>query len=113
MTDEGMKSQGRRTIADSFMKDAQREATPWRSRADFAFEAVYLYALSVLGEQADVYEHPDARVLTAAAEKLHLTAEQVGPVVEYLAHRYDPTLPDNGSSYREFLTIAKLFAAEK
>jgi hypothetical protein len=57
-----MKSQGPRTIADSFMKDARREATPWRSRVDFAFEAVYLYALLVLSEQADVYKHPNARV---------------------------------------------------
>lgn len=113
MTEEDMKSQGRRTIADSFMKDAQREATPWRSRADFACEALYLYALSALGDQADIYEHPDARVLTSAAEKLGMTAEQVGLAVEYLAHRYDPTLPDNGSAYRELLTIAKLFCAEK
>jgi hypothetical protein len=45
MTDAAMKSQVRRTLADSFMRDAQREATPWRSRTDLAFEAVYLYAL--------------------------------------------------------------------
>jgi len=113
MTVEDIKSQGRRAIADSFMKDAQREATPWRSRADFAFEAVYLYALSVLGEQADIYEHPDLRVLSAAAKKLDMTAEQIGPAVEYLEHRYDPTVPDNGSAYRELLTIAKLLGAEK
>jgi hypothetical protein len=42
MTDAAIKSQGHRTLADSFMRDAQREATPWRSRADLAFEAVYL-----------------------------------------------------------------------
>lgn len=100
-------------MADSIMKDAQREATPWRSRADFAFEALYLYALSVLDEKADIYEHPDARALTSAAEKLYMTAEQIGPAVEYLEHRYDPAIPDNGSAYRELLTIAKLFGAEK
>ena len=77
MTDAKMKSQGHRTLADSFMKDAQRGATPWRSRADFAFEAVYRYALSVLGEQADIYVHPDLRVLKAAAKKLDITAEQM------------------------------------
>lgn len=111
--DADKKSQGRRTLADTFMQDAQREATPWRSRADFAFEAVYLYALSALGEQADNYEHPDVRVLTAAAEKLGLTAEQMGPAVDYLNHRYDPVMPDNGSAYRVLLSIAKLLGSDR
>lgn len=112
MTDSGKKLQGRRTIADAFMKDAQREATPWRSRADFAFEAVYLYALAALGDLADGYEHPDARLLTAAAEELGLTADQIWPALEYLERRYDPTIPDNGSAYRVLLSIAKLLGAE-
>jgi len=113
MTDSDKKSQGRHTIADAFMKDAQREATPWRSRADFAFEAVYLYALSALGEDADNYAHPDARVLIAAAKKLGLTAVQIGPAVEYLQHRYDSTIPDNGSAYRVLISIATLLGAER
>lgn len=113
MTNSDKKSQGRRKIADSFMRDAQREATPWRSRADFAFEAVYLYALAALGDQADGYEHPDARVLTAAAKKLGVTAEKIGPAVEYLHLRYDPAKPDNGSAYRVLISIAKLLGAER
>lgn len=113
MTDADKKSQGRRAIADKFMQDAQREATPWRSRADLAFEAVYLYALSALGDQADDYEHPDSRVLTAAAEKLGLTTGQIELAVEYLEHRYDPAIPDNGSAYRVLISIAKLLEAEK
>jgi hypothetical protein len=95
------------------MRDAQREATPWRSRADLAFEAVYLYALTVLGEQADDYEHPDPRVLTAAAEKLDMTIEQIGPAVEYLEHRYDPAVPGNGSAYRVLISIAKLLGSDR
>ena len=113
MTEEDKKSQGRRKIADAFLQDAQREATPWRSRADFAFEAAYLYALSALGDHADNYEHPDARVLTAAAEKFGLMAVQIEPAVEYLKHRYDPTIPDNGSAYRALMSIAKLLGAER
>lgn len=111
--DADQKSQGRRTLAATFMQDAQREATPWRSRADLAFEAVYLYALSALGEQADHYDHPDVRVLSAAAEKLGLTAEQMEPAVDYLNHRYDPVMPDNGSAYRVLLSIAKLLGADR
>lgn len=109
--DADMKLQGRRTLADSFMRDALREATPWRSRADLAFEAVYLYALMVLGDEADDFEHPDARVLKAAAEKLDMTAEQIGPAVKYLENRYDPAIPDDGSAYRVLITIAKLLGS--
>lgn len=103
--------QGRRTIADAFMQDAQREATPWRSRADFAFEAVYLYALAALGETADAYEHPDARVLSAAADKAGLTTEQIAPALTYLKHRYDPVTPDNGSAYGVLISIAEKLSA--
>lgn len=113
MTDVDLQSRGRRSLADSFMRDAQREATPWRSRADLAFEAVYLYALSVLGEKADDYEHPDPQVLIAAAQKLDLTADEIGPAVEYLEHRFDPAIPDNGSAYRVLISIAKLIGSQR
>jgi hypothetical protein len=111
MTETEMRSQGRRRLADAFMKDALREATPWRSRADLAFEDLYLYALSSLDEHADDYEHPDAQALNTAAHKLELTLEQIEPALTYLAHRYDPTFPDNGHDYRVLIEIAKLFEA--
>ncbi len=113
MTETEMKSQGRRKLADAFMKDALREATPWRSRADLAFEALYLYALSSLGQYADDFDHPDAQALNAAAQKLELTLEQIEPALKYLAHRYDPAFPDNGHDYRALIGIAKLFEAGK
>jgi|GEM_PF-2368909 len=109
---EADKSQGQRTIAAALLQDAQREATPWRSRADFAFEAVYLYALAALGEQADEYEHPDARVLSAAADKAGLTAVEIEPAVTYMSQRYDPVTPNNGSDYGELISIAEKLAAE-
>jgi len=113
MMDADKKSQAHRTLADTFMQDAQREATPWRSRADLAFEAVYLYALAALGAQADHYAHPDVRVLSAAAQQLGLTAEQIEPAVDYLNHRYDPVMPDNGSAYRVLLSIAQLLGSDR
>ena len=78
-----------------------------------AFEAVYLYALAVLGEQADDFEHPDPLVLTAAAAKLNMTDEEIRPAVEYLEHRFDLDIPDNGSAYRVLISIAKLLGSEK
>jgi hypothetical protein len=104
-----MKSQGRRKLADLLVKDALREATPWSSRADLAFEALYLYALSLLGEHADDYAHPDARALNATAKKLGLTPEHIRPALNYLKHRYDPAFPENGHDYRVLVNIAKLF----
>lgn len=111
MTESEMKSQARRKLANAFMKDALREATPWRSRADLSFEALYLYALSLLDEHADDYEHPDAQVLNAAAHKLELKLEQIEPALTYLARRYDPTFPENGHDYRVLIGIANLFEA--
>jgi hypothetical protein len=111
MTETETKSQGWRKLADAFMKDSLREATPWRSRADLAFEALYLYALSSLEEHADDYEHPDTQALKAAACKLGLTLEQIEPALTYLAHRYNPTFPDNSHDYRVLIEIAKLFEA--
>jgi hypothetical protein len=108
MTETEMKSQGRRKLADAFMRDALREATPWRSRADLAFEALYLHALSILGEHADDYAHPDPRALNAAAQKLGLTLEQITPALNYLEHRYNPAFADNGHDYRVLVTVAKL-----
>jgi hypothetical protein len=111
MTETEMKSQGRRKLADAFMKDALREATPWRSRSDLAFEALYLYALSLLGANADDYEHPDAQALHTAAHQHGLTLEQITPALTYITHRYDPAIPDNGHDYRVLIAIAKLFEA--
>jgi hypothetical protein len=110
---EADKSQGRRAIAAAFLKDAQREATPWRSRADFAFEAVYLYALAAIRAQADEYEHPDARVLSAAAETAGLTALEMEPAVTYITQRYDPVTPENGSAYGVLISIAEKLAVER
>ena len=77
-----------------------------------AFEAVYLYALAVLGAQADDYEHPDPQVLTAAAEQRKMTDGEIESAVEYLEHRFDPAIPDNGSAYRVLISIAKLLGSE-
>ena len=52
---ETNKSQARRAIAAVFLRDSANKGMSWRSRTDCAFDAVYLYALAVLGAQADNY----------------------------------------------------------
>ena len=64
----------------------------WRSRADCAFDAVYLYALAALGAHADDYEHPATDALRVAGEKLGWKAVQMAPAIVYLEHRYDPAM---------------------
>lgn len=94
MTDAGEKTWGQRKLAAAFLQDAQRYGMSWRSGAGCAFEAVYLYALAALGEQADEYEHHDVRTLTSATEKLGWTAVKFEPAVTYLKHQYAPFMHD-------------------
>ena len=101
-------AQRRRGIAEAFPKDSQRDDISWRSRTDCAFEAVYLYALAALGEQAEKYEHPDAVMLKHAAELRGLTAQQKAPAIRYLARRYGPLPADmDRTAYDVLISIAK------
>lgn len=102
------KMQGRRTIAAAFLRDAQREGMSSRSRSDYAFEAVYLYALAALGEQAENYAHPAAQALRDAAATKGLTASQIAPAVRYLARRFaHSTVEIDYSEYNLLILIAK------
>ena len=87
MTDAEKKSQARRKLAALYMRDSSYEGSSWRSRADCAVDAVYLHALAVLGPDADGYEHPDAKALTDAAERLGWPAAKMTPAVAQLARR--------------------------
>jgi hypothetical protein len=105
---DDQKVRGRRRIAEEFLMDAQRDGMSKRSRSDCAFEAVYLYALAALGEQAEHYEHPDAQALTAAAAKKGLTTLQIAPAIDYLAKRYAPSSAEiDINAYSLLISIAK------
>lgn len=108
-TDKNDKSQARRDLAAVHLRDSCYERLSWRSRADAAVDAVYLYALATLGRQADGYEHPDAKALKDAAEKLGLSAVQIAPAVTYLKRRCDPARPldCSRSTYDELISIAE------
>lgn len=102
------KIRGRRKIAEALLIDAQRDGMSWRSRSDCAFEALYLYALAVLGAQAEHYEHPDAQALRDAATTKGLTPMQIAPAVRYLARRYAPLSAENDrSAYNLLIPLAK------
>ena len=115
MTDKNDKSQARRDLAAVYLRDSCYEEMSWRSRADAAVDAVYLYALATLGGQADGYEHPDANALKDAAEKLGLTAVEIAPAVTYLKRRYDPARPldYSRSTYGELISIAEKLSVQE
>ena len=84
------KTQARRELAEVYLREAAYETLSWKSRVDAAFDAVYLLALAVLGEElADTYEHPDSAALIAVAEKLGWPASRVAPAVNHIELRYD------------------------
>jgi|SRR5450756_603517 len=109
MTDAEKKSQARRELAAVYMRDSSHEGSSWRSRADCACDAVYLYALAALGESADGYEHPDAKALTDAADKLGWPAAKMTPAIVQLERRYAPVVsPEEAhAAYDELIPLAK------
>ena len=99
----------RRRLAAAFIQDAQRIENSLRTRADLAFDAVYLCALACLGLAADGYEHPSPDVVKKAAGFLGLTAVQIQPAITYARRRYEPLATDEQSqlAYKELLALAK------
>jgi hypothetical protein len=108
MTDATKKSQDRRALAAVYLKDSSYEGSSWRSRADCAVDAVYLYALVVLGADADRYEHPDAKALTDAAAVLGWSAAKMTPAVVQLGRRYAPFISpqEAHAAYEKLVSLA-------
>jgi hypothetical protein len=95
------------------MRDSSYEGNSWRSRADCAVDAVYLYALAVLGADADGYEHPDTKALTDAADRLGWPAAKMTPAVVQLGRRYAPIISpqEAHAAYDELISLAKELGA--
>ena len=102
------RASARRKLAEVFLRDAQRIENSLRTRADLAFDAVYLCALASIGGSADDYEHPSPRALKGAARFLGLTSEQIQPAMAYARYRYQPagTEAQCQVAYDELVTIA-------
>ena len=99
----------RRRLAAAFIRDAQRIENSLHTRADLAFDAVYLCALASLDLAADEYEHPSPDVLKDSAGLLRLTAAQIEPAIAYAKRRYEPLGTDEQCqvAYKQLLALAK------
>ena len=102
------RASARRRLAGVFLRDAQRIDNSLRTRADLAFDAVYLCALASLDIAAQECEHPSSDVLSNAAGLLALTAVQIEPAIAYARCRYRPLETDEQSqiAYQNLLALA-------
>lgn len=107
--DAHQRAGARRRLAGVFLRDAQRIENSLRTRADLAFDAVYLCALASLNIVAEECEHPSSDALRNAAGLLGLTAEQIQPAIAYARCRYKPTKTEEQCqvAYEELLALAK------
>ena len=83
-----------RHVGDICLKDARQPALSKRSRSDAAFDACYMYARCILGEESERPEHPDPSVLNDAAAELHWAVSVMRPARQHLYKRYAPLRDD-------------------
>lgn len=98
-------SRQRMEMAEAWLQDAQYEGLSMPRRADAAFDAIYMYALVLLGPLSAGRRHPDPEVLVLAAETLGWSTADVEPAVERLKERDEPLR--DGSRYEKLMALAQ------
>jgi hypothetical protein len=76
-----------RDQGDAYLQDAANTALSSRSRAELAFDAIYMYAMSLLDESSFSADHPHPDVLFGAATVLGIAPESMMPAVRHLHDR--------------------------
>jgi hypothetical protein len=76
-----------RAQADAYLRDAQREENSDATRADCAFDAVYMFCRCIMAGQDEGLQHPHVGVLAVAAERLGWSPAQMGPALTYIEYR--------------------------
>ncbi len=76
-----------RDLGDAYLQDARLESLTPRSRAELAFDAIYMYAMCLLDETRLTPDHPHPEVLFGAAEQLGMAPERMMPAVRHLHDR--------------------------
>lgn len=80
-----------RQLSQDYLRDAEGGQVSALSKEDLAFEAGYLFALTVLGvHQAKKYSHPGTKTLQAAASKLGWPLDAMNVATDFLHQRYEP-----------------------
>jgi hypothetical protein len=76
-----------RDQGDAYLRDADNASLSSRSRADLAFDAIYMYATSLLDGTSFTPDQLDAEVLFHAAATLGMAPQSMMPAVVHLNDR--------------------------
>lgn len=77
-------------MAAAYLRDARRIENSLPTRADLAFEACYLWSLSLATEVLEPLNHPDPAIFGLAADKLGWRNGEFAPAQMHLVTRLIP-----------------------
>ncbi len=77
-------------LGDIMLKDAQHADNSLATRYSCAFDALYLYALAILGAPKDLQSHPYLDLLSEGAARLGLNPQAIEPVLERMNRSFGP-----------------------
>lgn len=77
-------------MANAYLRDARRIENSLPTRADLAFEACYLWSLSLAREVLEPLNHPDPAIFGLAADKLGWRNAEFAPAQMHLVTRLIP-----------------------
>lgn len=93
-----------RAMASTCMQEARYEGLSIRGRADAAFDAVYFYAMCLVGPNVLARQHPHVDILLNAADRLCWPQEAMRAAVNYLPERDEPLR--DGRRFDGLMTLA-------
>jgi hypothetical protein len=90
MTSDSALAQSRIGLGDIILKDSQNADNSLATRYSCAFDALYLYALAILGAPKDLQSHPYLELLSEGAARLGLNPQALEPVLERMDRLFGP-----------------------
>ncbi|MDT7517954.1 hypothetical protein RAE19_04240 [Rhodoferax sp. TBRC 17660] len=72
------------------LQAAQNAENSLATRYSCAFDALYLYALAILGAPKDLQSHPYPEMLSEGAARLGISPQAIEPVLERMNQSYGP-----------------------
>jgi hypothetical protein len=90
MTPDSALAQSRIGLGDLMLQAAQNADNSLATRYSCAFDALYLYALAILGAPKDLQSHPYLELLSKGAARLGLSPRALEPVLERMDRSFGP-----------------------
>lgn len=90
MTRDSALATSRNGLGDLMLQAAQNADNSMATRYSCAFDALYLYALAILGAPKDLQSHPYLELLSKGAARLGLSPKAIEPVLECMNQSFGP-----------------------